>query len=333
MKQKVSVILPVYNVERYIKKCIQSVLDQSYSNFELLIIDDGTTDSSIEIAKEFNDNRISIISKKNEGVSVARNHGLKLAKGQYIYFLDSDDWIEPQLLEYCVDAIKKFRSNVIIFGYTVDRERTNGELIKSENVMHKEAVFEKNKNNLKFYNTTLNLMGYVWNKFYKASFIKENKLQFDSEISLYEDVIFNSKIFKIEDKIVFINDNLYHYIDRPSTSLIKKFNINSFDMTIYAFNSLNQFFTAWSMEKSHKNKVLTDSLVTGIKHSFDNIFKYGSNFNFIQTIKYIKYILNHDLTIKNIIYYEPKSLKSKIYKKLIANKSSYSIYVLFKIIK
>lgn len=114
---KVSIIIPVYNVESYLKKCIDSILLQTYTNFELILIDDGSTDQSYEICDEYslNDKRIKVIHKINEGVSKARNLGLSISTGDYICFVDSDDWIDCDMLEYIIVNADDF--DIVQFGF------------------------------------------------------------------------------------------------------------------------------------------------------------------------------------------------------------------------
>tara|TARA_B110000046_G_C13025697_1_gene413926 strand:+ start:3919 stop:4932 length:1014 start_codon:yes stop_codon:yes gene_type:complete len=329
----VSIILPVYNVEKYIVKCIQSILRQSYSNFELLIVNDGTLDKSIEIAGQFKDSRIKIFNKENGGLSDARNYGLEKVSGEYIYFMDSDDWIEPELLTICIDAIESYNSDFIIFGYYLDRESIDGHLISTNKMNHQEFVFSKKRNDLYFETNTLGLMGYAWNKLYKTSFLKENNLQFEKGVSLVEDILFNSRVFEISNEIVFIDKVLYHYIDRTLISLMKSFHENSFELNVRKNRAVNCFLKEWNVDTNLKNEVLADSIVTGIRYCVNNLFAYQDNLNFKKIYNYLKTMVNHEETVKYITYYKPTTLNERVYKVLIDTKSVLTIYLLFKIIK
>lgn len=333
MDKLVSIILPVYNVEKYITKSIQSVLDQTYSNYELLIVNDGTPDKSIELVEKFSDDRIKIFHKENGGLSDARNYGLERANGEYVYFMDSDDWIEPNLLGICIEAIEKFKSDFVIFGYFLDKEDFRQNLISTEKICIKDIVFEKQQNNLFFEDDTLGLMGYAWNKFYRTSFLNVNKLKFEKGISLVEDILFNSRVYEISDQIVFINKALYHYIDRPTTSLIKIFHKDSFELNIKKNKAINRFLCAWNTELSLKNKILADGIVIGIRYCINNLFAYKNNLSFKGKISYLKMMLNHEETRKYIYSYQPKSISDKVYKQLIISKAVVFIYLLCKIKK
>lgn len=116
---QVSIIVPVYQIEKYIRKCIESIQSQTFSDFELILVDDGSKDASGSICDEYakKDNRIKVIHKKNEGVASARNEGIKLSKGKYVCFIDGDDWIEKFMIENCINRILDTEADVIFHGY------------------------------------------------------------------------------------------------------------------------------------------------------------------------------------------------------------------------
>lgn len=119
MEKKVSIIIPVYNTQKYLKRCINSIIDQTYSNLEIFLINDGSTDNSLEICKEYEkiDERIFIISGENHGVSYARNIGIRKATGEYLYFADSDDYLETDAIEKMIQGFEKADCELIIAGY------------------------------------------------------------------------------------------------------------------------------------------------------------------------------------------------------------------------
>ena len=113
---KLSIIIPVYNVEKYISKCLDSILNQSFEDFEIICVNDGSTDNSLAILEEYKDKRIIIINKKNEGSGVARNAGVDISKGEYLYFVDGDDWLEDNALEKMVKKADELNTDILIFG-------------------------------------------------------------------------------------------------------------------------------------------------------------------------------------------------------------------------
>ena len=120
MSQKVSIVIPIYNVEKYLDRCIKSVVNQTYSNLEIILVDDGSTDSSGSLCDLWakNDKRIYVIHKQNAGLGMARNSGLELSTGEYIFFLDSDDYVDVTLVEKCLKKANEYDADVVIYGRT-----------------------------------------------------------------------------------------------------------------------------------------------------------------------------------------------------------------------
>lgn len=315
--------MPVYNVEKYISKCIISILNQTYKNFELLIINDGSLDNSSKIAYTFieNDQRISIFNKKNGGLSDARNFGLLKAKGEFIYFIDSDDWIEANLIESAVKCIEITKSDLLIFGYFLDFEDENGIITKRakfnpsykllENKTFPENFLSKNN---------MNLLGYAWNKLYRKDIIIKYNLSFDKDISLVEDILFNSKIFEVIDNVQFLDMPLYHYIHRPSPTLLKTFHENSFELILLKHNSLKCLFKNWNLTTEKANRILADNLISGISYCLINMFKYGGNMSYSIKYRYIFDMVHNKEVEKYILFFKPLTPKEKLKKFLIKNK-------------
>lgn len=217
MNELVSVIIPIYDAEQFIDRMIESVLSQSYSYFELILVDDGSRDSSLEICrkKEKKDKRIKIIEQKNSGVSVARNTGIEAAKGKYLLFVDSDDYIESNMIEMIISHSAN-EDDLTICGYYIhDMERNNAISLSASNKVYRELeIDELGTNFWHFY--AEGLTNSPWNKLYVASIIKDNKIFFPSDIKMGEDLVFNLKYFSKIKKIKIINEYLYHYILYPN---------------------------------------------------------------------------------------------------------------------
>lgn len=330
---KVSIILPVYNVEKYIAKSIQSALNQTYQNFELLVIIDGSPDNSKQIAESFKDDRITIYEKPNGGLSDARNYGLERAKGEFVYFMDSDDWIEPNLLKDTVCVFEKNEIDFVVFGYFLDNEDLKGNLISTDEILTKDIQFDKKLNNLDLNEKTLNILGYAWNKLYRISFLKHNNIIFDKGVSLVEDILFNSKVYANSNTLTIIDKKLYHYINRPSESLIKTFHKNSFELYLEKSKAIEKFLNSWNVSIEIKNKILSSVIVSGIRYCVNNLFAFKNDLSEIQKIQYIKMMLHNKETQQLVNYYEAVSKNDKLYKKLISNKAVFMLYLLCKIKK
>lgn len=219
---KISVIIPVYNVEKYLNCCLDSVIKQNYQNIEIIIVDDGSVDESGKIIQEYaqKDNRIKVITQRNLGLSIARNNGLNIATGEYILFLDSDDYLEKTALSILVSQVKKSRVDILVFG----RIEENGKKSVRVPAGLQTKSYQKGKD---YFYESIN-GGYfrtnVWDKLYKRAFIEEYKLKFEEGL-LYEDMLFTLKAFLCAGNVRTLSVYLYHYrcLRKGSiTNLIRK---------------------------------------------------------------------------------------------------------------
>ena len=203
--KKVSVIIPVYKAEYFLDKCVNSIINQTYENLEIILVDDGSPDNSPKMCDEWakKDKRIKVIHKENGGASSARNKGLEDCTGDYIYFCDSDDFIEINCIEKLVDKIKD--NDVVIMGYN----KVNGDKITAK-------VYNDKLSQNEFISEIIHEwdFGLLWNKLYKKEFIKS---KFNEKFKIREDLLFNSEYFKNVKKIGLINEPLYNYIDNPNS--------------------------------------------------------------------------------------------------------------------
>lgn len=214
---KVSVIVPAYNVEDYIQNCLQSLISQTLTDIEIIIIDDGSTDKTKEIISEFaqNDLRINLITQQNQGVSAARNAGMRIATGEYIGFVDSDDWIDPDFYEKLYEAAKRHDADVSVASILKHKKNYQKYNVhyndsKCANTIQEKIKISENKNRRFFY---------VWNRIYRTSLIRNNNLTFP-EGRLLEDIKFSMHAIYYANRIVSVPKVKYHYVER-SNSIIK----------------------------------------------------------------------------------------------------------------
>lgn len=216
-KGLISVIVPVYNIEKYLPRCIDSILNQTYEKWEAIFINDGSTDNSLKILEEYKkrDERIKIIDKKNAGSGAARNDGIESSKGEYIAFLDSDDWYEKNFLEKLYNNLIENNSDVVMCNpkMTYDNISKNK---KINTYFFKNIELNKNPEEI----LGILAMPVVWNKLYKKEIIIKNEIKFPN-YSFCEDVEFLYKIFLYVDKVSKIEDDLYNYYQRED-SVTKK---------------------------------------------------------------------------------------------------------------
>ena len=228
-----SIILPVYNVQAYLKEALSCLAEQTYGNFEALIVDDCATDASGEIAdafiKESGDGRFRVIHlEKNGGVSRARNAGMKEATGEYILFLDPDDTYEKTLLETLARAAEEYPWDIMLFGYTEDYYRTEGTLsyqVKKSLPSERFRAMEKKPE--AFCDTILKLeqetmYGYPWNKAYRLEYLRKHQVSFPV-ITHIEDILFNIAAFEEISSFALLPETLYHYRNQGQVRLTGKY--------------------------------------------------------------------------------------------------------------
>lgn len=197
----VSVVVPVYNVEQYLDECLNSIRQQTYENLEIIVVEDCSTDQSLEVlSKHLNDQRIKLIRhEKNSGLSAARNTGIDAAKGDYIMFVDSDDYIHNNLIQLCLDNISKKKSDVIVFDFY---SFYDGEKVNNRNKEYNSKFFNQSEY-LKYHH-------FAWLKFLKADVVKNNSLRFPVGY-YYEDWPFHWELAFKNYKVLYLNTPLYYY--------------------------------------------------------------------------------------------------------------------------
>ncbi len=234
----ISIIIPVYNASEHLEQCLESVLGQSYQALQVLCIDDFSTDNSLEILYRYAqiDERVKVITKQNEGVSLARNLALDNICGEYVLFVDSDDWIDLHTCEIAINYALKEDYDVVMWTYT--RERQGESLDKR--IYEKDVVFGSQREvRNKLHRRMVGILEdelrrpedadalcTVWGKLYRADVIQKNKIRFYDirKIGTYEDGLFNLDFFFYASSAVFINKPLYHYRRTVSSSVTNSYN-------------------------------------------------------------------------------------------------------------
>lgn len=202
----ISVIVPVYNVEKDVRRCIESILAQDFTDFELLIVNDGSTDSSGEICRGFSDPRIKYFEKPNGGLASARNYGLERAEGEFLCCVDSDDYIESDCFSFCLEKQRETDADMVLCGYYMDNGKSRSEITAAEGVFCGEEI-----NTQMVELKAKNLIDPAWNKLYRLSFLKEHEMLFP-EGEIYEDTDFNLRLLKHKPKIAVSKRCFYHYV-------------------------------------------------------------------------------------------------------------------------
>lgn len=229
-----SIIIPVYNVEKYLRQCLDSIVNQTFSNFEVICINDGSTDNSLEILNEYaaKDKRFIILSQENQGQGIARNKAIDMANGEIIMFVDPDDFIDLNALEILYNKYKETNVEIVQFDYELYRKDNNKpNKIHSFQDNYKEDLKFVLKNNQIFSFRDFEKVQFesiglaVWSRIYSTKFIKENNIKFAPN-KHGEDHIFSLKSMMLANKILYINTPFYHYRERIGSAVNKASNDN-----------------------------------------------------------------------------------------------------------
>lgn len=230
----VSIIIPIFNVAAYLPKCLDTVIGQTYKDIEIILVDDGSTDESGHIADTYaqQDSRIRVIHQANQGLSAARNVGLQAATGDYVWFIDSDDYVSTEACERLIEEQSKANADIVIFA----RYRFNDQGKQWEDA-EKNATFSSGKDYI-YENLTGHFVHAAWNKLIKRSLLIDNHIEFAQ--GRYEDCYFSFKSYYFAQKVITISDTLYFYrVNRP-TSIVNTINPKDTDVLL-TIERLEQF--------------------------------------------------------------------------------------------
>lgn len=326
---KVSVIVPVYNGAATIKRCLDSLIGQTYENIEIIVIDDGSDDASPKICDNYanSDKRIKVIHQKNRGVSCTRNNGIQNATGDYIMFLDGDDAIDKNAIEICVKHTDKGFWDVVTFGYHMYLE-TKSEIKKQNDIVY-QADELKNREEIKksFVDSCKKgLFDFVTDKMIRASLIRENDLKFKSEFNIGgEDAVFIMDLLPFVSNIKITSHAFYQYFRRENESMTQIFHPNKFNVYIRRVCLLSDLMLSLDCFDS---EYLTLLCGTYFLWSYESMFLNSCNMSIKERMDYII----HTYFVPNV-FSDKKSEIRKVCKnkKLFENycKTSRTAMVLF----
>lgn len=239
MEPKLSVIIPIYKVEKYLRQCLDSVVNQTYRNLEIILIDDGSPDNCGAICDEYaaKDNRIIVIHKENGGVSSARNEGLRIASGKWVTFVDPDDWCELNYYEMLINSLHQNEPDIICAGgafFEYAEHYVEKKYVFSSFDFKKENTVEWSQFPARVISATVDSPiyykkypgGFCWDKIYRADFIKKKEYRFDNSLHPYEDALLNFQLFDNASEISGCTFIGYHYRQTNDAAVTKRFRQN-----------------------------------------------------------------------------------------------------------
>lgn len=280
-KVKVSIIVPVYNGEKYIKKCIGSILNQTFQNFELILVDDGSKDNSLEILKKFEQiEKIKIYYQNNKGPSAARNKGIEKARGEYLIFVDVDDWIENDYIEILLNEIENNKLDLVTIGYN---DISKYGVFSVNDFYKKNRALTKQEILLNIFNGT---GGVPWGKIYKRNIIKVNKIKMNENIFMCEDQLFVLEYCLNSEKVGNLNLNKYNYNRLNENSISSKIDIRYYTNFLFYLKELEKILKKYKVEKKLVDKIMI--LKTNDIYEI-LLIKLYSNSDLSNKIKYLEF--------------------------------------------
>lgn len=266
----ISVIVPVYNVEDYVGRCIESVLVQTFTDFELILVDDGATDNSGKICDRYaeKDDRVRVIHKENAGVSAARNTGIDYASGEYIMFIDSDDYIDKPMLE---DMIRYSGSDMIISGLKyID--------INGNEMSNRLGNAFENINIVDFLNKyyidleSKCILSGPYNRLYKKSIIDKYNIRFNVDMSIFEDGVFVTEFLCRCDRISNISKSYYNYVQYNNGNLMTKYNDNAIEANLIFYKTKKMLMEKTETDKDYIEKYIYEKEILSIANCISHIY-------------------------------------------------------------
>lgn len=303
----ISVIVPVYKAEKYIHRCLDSIINQTFRDFELILIDDGSPDKSGEICDEYaaKDERVKVIHKENEGVSVARNCGIDKAQGKYISFVDADDEVAPTYM----DTLNKYiqQSDIVFFSSIWFHEDKSKLIILMDDFCSNEySLIEEEILLLMKNNCDHNLFGFTWNKIFKADIIKEHNIKFIENLSVSEDEIFTLDYCRFIKSMMVISTPLYNYYRKKDGLTHRKKEVSEWLSLADNLRDLSE-----SYSNSNLKRYLSERFVEYLLIAINDIHLFNRRFYSVYN-KIVRFCRKNSIPIpyKSII----KTILIKIYK-------------------
>lgn len=310
---KISVIMPVYKVEEYVGKAIESIQAQTLKEWEFLIVDDGTPDKSGEICDAYaaKDERLHVIHKENGGAPSARNVAIDIAKGEYMYFMDSDDWAEPTMLEDMYNLAKRDNAQLVVAGFYIDTYYTDTEYRQDDFVVA-DAVYPNKeafrKNAYKLFDK--NLLYTPWNKLFDSCYIMENNLRFPT--TFWDDFPFNVSVVRNIERVTVTSKQYYHFIRKRAESETAAYRPNMYEKREDEHGWMINLYKEWNVHNAESREMIARRYVERLIGCVENITNPKCTLSYGEKRKQVKDMLSKQHVAQCLKLAKPRSSYMKI---------------------
>lgn len=322
MYPKVSIIIPVYNSEKYIDACLNSVLNQSYKNIEVVIVNDGSKDNSLKAIQKYNniDKRIKLIDQENSGPSEARNNGIIYATGRYIVFIDCDDTVESLYIEKLVNKINTENLDLVCCGYK--------DLSEYGKIDYTDFKFKGNQSVIDFAKLVCKGTGGVpWGKIYKKDIIVKHNLKMDKEIFMCEDLVFVLEYVSHCKSFGCVDEHLYNYNRLNQNSISSNISIQYIENYKNVFERIRYILASINMEKDEIDEIIKDRIQGFTINLLEKQSLLRLKIGKLKALENIEVILSTDYIQQYISRFRSDNYIYKIYIKIIQSKKARNIYL------
>ena len=316
----VSVIVPVYNAEKRLNECLDSILNQSFEDYELILINDGSTDNSALICNEYEkkDPRIVFVDKENSGAGETRNAGLEVAKGEYIVFVDSDDTVEPHMLETLLNLVSKNADiDMVCCNHSIESAVTGHKSANEKMIIPQDAWITSDKSEALYIMEQTRSFCYLWNKILKRSIIEENHIRFEKQFVTGQDLDFVIKYYYHVRSLAITNEPLYNYFKDGVGSLCARYKPNLYEMVTELSNRRYRLFCNLKMDQNNQYMNLYGrSHIEYIHTCIPNLFRKNSKLKRAEKKAILIKVLSDKGLEKHMTDYVPKDKLGKVFLKV-----------------
>ncbi len=312
-RPKISVIMPVYKVEGYVGKAIESILNQTFQDFEYLVVDDGSPDACGAICDKYaaKDSRIHVIHKENGGAPSARNAAMELAKGKYYYFMDSDDWAKPTMLEDMYALAEANEAQLVVTGYFIDTYYSSSEYI-TLNMSHPDAVYSDReafrRDAYRLFDK--NLLYTPWNKLFLADYLNENNIWFPQ--TFWDDFPFNLSVVRDVGRVVISSKQYYHFMRVRAESETAKYVAAMYDKREEEHGWMLELYRHWGIDDEASREFLSRRYIERLVGCIENVTNKNCRMTGKEKRQEIRRMLSNPNVQESLALARPRSIMMKI---------------------
>lgn len=310
---KISVIMPVYKVEKFIRKCLDSLLAQTLTEWELFAVDDGSTDKSGAICDEYaaRDSRITVIHKENGGAPSARNAAIPKAQGEYLYFMDSDDWAEPNMFEEMYALAKEHNAQLVVAGYYIETYFSDTKFYSQEQSLPS-RVFETQKDfrDYAYKMFDKNLLYVPWNKLFLRKYVVDNGITFKN--TFWDDFPFNLDVIKDVERVVLTENKYYHFMRARKESETAKYRPDMYEKREEEHVWMLTLYKYWGHEDEKSREMIHRRYIERVIGCIENVTNDACTLSVKEKKERIKMMINAKPTRIALKYAKPNTLMMRI---------------------